>query len=307
MKSMITRQQVKSFLTGPVMSLNTPFLKNGDIDYDSIRTLIDFTIDAGSKTIILTAGDSLCTIITDAEAAEIAKVVVEHTAGRAMVVAADREWATGNEIKFAKYLRKIGCDMLMVLPSDCKSACTIDSLVAHYAAITEHIPVMVVTNFLEFRPLSFSVELIHRLRDEVDGIYAIKDDVDGEFGRRMRLMVHEKWLVLSPGSKRRILAGAIYGCDAYMSTFISFEPKVAQRFWKALSTKDTDAATEIVRNIDMPFWDHLAQSKGSFDAAVHGVLELKGLTKRYRRKPYYSLSDQEMEQLADFLKSKNFL
>ncbi len=40
---------------------------------------------------------------------------------------------------------------------------------------------------------------------------------------------------------------------------------------------------------------------------MHGVLELAGFGKRYRRPPYHSLTDEQMEDLAAFLKKKNFL
>jgi hypothetical protein len=37
------------------------------------------------------------------------------------------------------------------------------------------------------------------------------------------------------------------------------------------------------------------------------MLELTGLGKRYRRAPYYSLSDSQMEKLKEFLKSKPYI
>jgi hypothetical protein len=43
------------------------------------------------------------------------------------------------------------------------------------------------------------------------------------------------------------------------------------------------------------------------DAAVHGMLELTGKADRWRRPPYYSLNDQQMERLADFLKRQGVL
>lgn len=144
---MISREEARHALTGPIMSLNTPFFANGEIDYQSIRQIIDFTIDAGSKTIILTSGDSLYTLLTDAEVAELTKFVVAQTAGRAMVVAADRIWWTGKDVEFAKYAREVGADMVMVLPPDWAGSCTEDTLVAHYAAVAEHMPVMFVTNW----------------------------------------------------------------------------------------------------------------------------------------------------------------
>ncbi|MFH1924530.1 MAG: hypothetical protein ABIP48_32155 [Planctomycetota bacterium] len=57
----------------------------------------------------------------------------------------------------------------------------------------------------------------------------------------------------------------------------------------------------------MPLFDYLIASEGSFDAAVHGIFELAGFAKRYRRPPYHSLTDKQMEDLAEFLKKKNFL
>ncbi len=41
--------------------------------------------------------------------------------------------------------------------------------------------------------------------------------------------------------------------------------------------------------------------KGSFDAGLHGMLEITGLGKRYRRAPYPSLTDEQMGALREFL------
>jgi 4-hydroxy-tetrahydrodipicolinate synthase len=305
---MISREEVRHALTGPIMSLNTPFFANGEIDYQSIRQIIDFTIDAGSKTIILTSGDSLYTLLTDTEVAELTKVVVAQTAGRAMVVAADRIWWTGKDVEFAKYAREVGADMLMVLPPDWASSCTEDTLVAHYAAVAEHMPVMVVTNFLGQRPLAPSLEVLRRLRDEVDGIYAVKDDICGEFGRRLGLLVHDRWAVFASGTKREVLNNVPYGCDGYMSCFILFKPEVAHAFWDAVQANNLPQIRKIIADYDIPMWDELfASFPGSFDAVIHGILELNGLAQRWRRKPYYSLNDREMAELADLLEGKGWL
>ncbi len=65
-------------------------------------------------------------------------------------------------------------------------------------------------------------------------------------------------------------------------------------------------AREIISNYDMPFFDFISSPQGWFDAGIHGALELFGIAKRWRRKPYYSLNDEEMEKLADFLKRRSF-
>jgi len=57
----------------------------------------------------------------------------------------------------------------------------------------------------------------------------------------------------------------------------------------------------------MPLFDYIKGFKGSFDAAMHGILELYGIASRYRRPPYHSLTDAQMEELGGFLKGKGLL
>ncbi len=78
----------KKALTGPIASVSVPFLRDGEIDYDGLRNCVEFIIEAGSGTVLLTHGDSLYSILTDEEIGHISKVVVDQTAGRAMTVVA---------------------------------------------------------------------------------------------------------------------------------------------------------------------------------------------------------------------------
>ena len=49
-------EEAKYHLTGPVMSLQTAFDSNGDIDFQGVRRIIDVSLEGGSRTIMLTAG-----------------------------------------------------------------------------------------------------------------------------------------------------------------------------------------------------------------------------------------------------------
>ena len=296
-----TREAVRHALTGPIMSLSTPFLADGEIDYEGVRRIIDFTIEAGTRTIIMTYGDTLYSILSDEEIAGLTKFVVAHTAGRAMVVAAGGMWWTNKTVEFARYASEAGADILMVLPPDWAVSCTADTFVAHYRAVATEIPVMVVTNVFKQRPMTESLEVIRRLRDNVDGIWAVKDDLCGELGQRLSLLVHDRWAVFVSGTKRCCLDAVPYGCNGYMSVFILFCPAVTQDFWRAVRGEDHAATRKVIMQCDVPFWDFIRNSAGGPDAAVHGILELKGLAGRWRREPYYSLSHTEMEKLAAFL------
>ena len=54
----LTLDRVRAALTGPIASIRTPFSRDGSIDYDGLRRMIDFDLEAGSKVSLLTAGDS---------------------------------------------------------------------------------------------------------------------------------------------------------------------------------------------------------------------------------------------------------
>ena len=274
---MRSTHELQTLLSGPVMSVHTPFLASGEIYFNSLRGLIERGIAAGSTTMLLTYGDSLFSLLTDDEVDEVTRVVTEQTAGRAAVVAADRIWWTGKTVAFARYAREVGADLLMVLPPDWARSYTVDTFVDHYTAVAAEIPVMVVTNVFS-RSTALGLEMLRRLRDEVPDIIAIKDDLVGGFARKMALLLHGHWAIVSGGQKQSHLDLLHYGCDGYLSTFLTFAPQVTQAYWQAIQTEDWTTAAHIIRDYDMPFFDLILDMVGGFDAALHGTYELFGLS-----------------------------
>jgi len=300
------RDEIRELLNCPVASTPTMFNQDGSIDFDGLRNFIDFTIAGGTTTILLTYGDSLYTSLTDEELNEVTRVAVEHTAGRALVVAADRVWATPKEVEFARQVRDMGADVLMVLPPDWAHSCTEDTFVEHYSAVAEEIPVMVVTNLFIQRQ-DVGLRVLERLAGEASNVVAVKDDVCGVFARKMSLAIYDRMAIISGGQKQNHLDILPYGCDGYLSTFIKFRPDVVQAYWQATRSEDWDRVREIIRTQDMPYFDYIMGVQGGFNAGLHGTMELCGVAQRWRRKPYYSLNDEEMEQLAGFLKRQGLL
>ncbi|MBN2308363.1 MAG: dihydrodipicolinate synthase family protein [Candidatus Hydrogenedentes bacterium] len=304
---MKSQEEIRAALTGPVASVRTPFTRDGAIDFAGLRRVIDVAIDGGSKTVLLTNGDSLYSILTDEEVAEVTRVTAEHVGERALVVAADRVWATPAEVAFARFARGVGAHVLMVLCPDWAGSCTMDTLVEHFAAVAAEIPVMLVTNWLEPRSQAFGVGFIEQLRDQVPGVVAIKDDLCGAFARKMGLAAHGSMAIISGGQKQNHLNAMPYGCDGYLSTYVTFCPRIAHAYWDAVSANDLVAAAGVIRDYDIPLFDSIGALPGGFDAGMHGIQELFGIAQRWRRKPYYSLNDAEMEQLAGFFRDKGLL
>ena len=299
---MRSREEIREALSGPVASVRTPFLRGGEIDFDGLRNTVDFNVAAGSRTMLLTAGDSHLLILSRREIADLTRATVEQTAGRAMVVAADGRCDTKTAVEFARFAREAGADVVMSLPSDWAESCTPETLCAHYAAVSEVMPLMVVTNIFAPYGAEFGLRTLELVLERVPNVVAIKDDFCGVFARRMTMLVSERWAVVSGGQKMNHLDIMPYGAHGYLSTFVTFKPEVAHRYWDAIQRKDLCAAAAVIRDYDDPFFRLIMGLAGGFDAAIHGVGELCGIAGRWRRPPHYSLNDAEMEALADALR-----
>mgnify|MGYP000467570707 CR=1 FL=1 len=294
---MVDREKFRHFLSGPIASVGTPFDRDGNIDYKALRNMVEFIIAANSGTILLTYGDSLYSILTDSEIAEVTRVVVEQNAGRKLVVAAGNWW-TGESIRFAGYCKDLGVDMYMPLPPNWAGSCTTETLVTHFTEISRVMPVMVVTAIAP--GVGIPLAAIQTLLEQDNGIVAIKDDIAGGYARRLASMVKGKWIFLSGGRKENHLDAMPYGVDSYLSIYMRFKPEIAHRYWAAIQAANIDEAAAIVNTYDIPFINFVASLGVDFDAVIHGAMELHGVAPRWRRLPYNSLNDEQMEKLKAF-------
>ena len=292
---------IRQSLTGPISSVSTPFDRDGVIDQAALRAGVDFAVtEAKSGTILLTYGDSLYSVLTDEEIAEVTRIVVELNAGRKLVVAAGCWW-TGEAVRFAEYCRSLGADLFMPLPPNWAGSCTEQTLVDHFEQVSRVMPVMLVT---AIGPgVSVPLGAIRTLLQRNTGIVAIKDDICGAYGRRVATLNAGRWAFLSGGRKENHFDQLPYGADAYLSIYMRFKPAVAHRYWAAIKAGDLPAAVAVINKYDIPFMDFCAAQGLHFDAVIHGAMELAGLAKRWRRPPYSSLDDAKMDALKSFLAS----
>ncbi len=296
------RERVQAALAGPIASIRTPFAADGSVDYASLGRIVEFDIAAGASALLITWGDSLFAVLSDAEIATLTQAVVEAAAGRVAVVASTNRWATPQAVEFGVYCREIGADMVQVfLPQWYAGCLSRQTIVDHYLAIAQCVPAM--ANSAEFQRngaaegLAIARELIERAAP----VLAMKADVTGGYDAAMTTLVRDHWTLFAGGQKAFHLELWPYGCRGYLSTFVTFMPEVTRAYWQAIGADDRQLASRIIEQIDRPFFDEILAMPGGFDAALHGITERCGLTGRWRRAPFTSLDDAAVEQLADTL------
>ncbi|HOE95243.1 MAG TPA: dihydrodipicolinate synthase family protein [Candidatus Sumerlaeota bacterium] len=303
----LTLDEARHHLTGPIASVHTPFLRDGELDEASLAAQIGRYLEAGSRTILMTVGNSHYFCLSDDEIARVTRIVCREAAGRAMVVAADRMHATRRAVEFARFAREEGADLVMCMPPDWNNSCTPATLAEHYATVAAEWPVMIVTNLMGPRGDAFGMEALRLSLDLSARIVAIKDDVCGLFAQKMTVHFRERAAIFAGGLKLNHLNIAPYGADGYMSTFIGFCPEITRRYWSCIEAGDMAGAWRITETYETPLFELMSSFPGDWNAGWHGCLELFGIGKRWRRPPYYSLNDEEMERLKDFFVSRRLL
>lgn len=125
----------KPLFSGSIVALITP-MKNGEIDFDALKNLVEFHINAGTHGIVSVGTTGECSTLSIDENVKVIQKTVEFAAGRIPVIAGTGSNATSEAITMTKLLANSGvAGCLSVVPYYNKP--TQDGLYQHYKAIAE--------------------------------------------------------------------------------------------------------------------------------------------------------------------------
>ncbi len=94
----------------------TPFLDNGQVDYDGMRRVLDCMIDQGSTGICILANFSEQFLLSDEEREKLTRLSLEHVAGRVPVIVTISHFATPIAVARARLARDLGAAAVMMMP-----------------------------------------------------------------------------------------------------------------------------------------------------------------------------------------------
>ena len=202
---------VKEALSGPVPSVCPSFLPDNELDWDSMANNVDFLIASGAKTLLITYGDSLLSILSDDETCAFARFVTERARHRAMVIGCGRLWPPKQTLEFAEFCKAYGTDVVIPFVPDWAQHSDAGLLVNYFKAVGKIMPVMALTNI---GTRGIPCEVSEQLQQE-DGIVAIKDDVPLPYGEALGHAIGGRFAFLSGGTAGFFLKEAPYGADGY--------------------------------------------------------------------------------------------
>lgn len=176
-----------AIFTGSGVALVTPFQRDGAVDFDKLRELVDYHCTHGTDAIIICGTTGEASTLTHEEHLECIRVCVEQTAGRLPVVAGTGSNCTETAVYLSKEAEKYGADALLVVTPYYNKA-TQKGLIAHYTTIANAVKLPIIMYNVPSRTgCNILPQTAVTLAKNVENIVAIKE-ASGSISQVAKLM-----------------------------------------------------------------------------------------------------------------------
>jgi 4-hydroxy-tetrahydrodipicolinate synthase len=154
--------------------LPTPFTTAGDVDVDSLKSVVDLIVAAGVDGVTALGVTGEVARLTERERALVVGTVVGQVNGRAKVIVGASADGVRTCVEFSREAKTLGASGVMVSPPRALKLNS-ESVVAHYKALAEAVDIPIVVQ--DYPPISgFAMEasLLARIAREVPSATTIK-------------------------------------------------------------------------------------------------------------------------------------
>jgi len=164
-------------LKGSLVALVTPFYESGEVDYDSLKSLVQWHINEGTNGIVSVGTTGESATLNVIEHLEVIKKTVEYASGEIPIIAGTGANSTQEAIDLTRESQALGADYsLLVTPYYNKP--TQEGLIKHYEKIASEIDI---PQILYNVPTRTACDLIPASVDvlaQIPNIVGIKEAVD---------------------------------------------------------------------------------------------------------------------------------
>jgi len=235
-------------IVGSIVALVTPMHEDGSVDYDALRSLIDWHIAEGTDCIgvVGTTGES--PTVSVEEHCEIIRVSVEQAKGRVPIMAGAGANSTREAIELSKYAHEVGADLtLQVVPYYNKP--TQEGIYRHFKAVAEAVDIPVVLYNVPGRTVAdMQHDTVLRLA-QVPGIVGVKE-ATGDIDRAAWLIKEApKGFSIYSGDDPTAVALMLLGGHGNVSVTANVAPRAMHELCMAALAGDARRAAEIHRRL----------------------------------------------------------
>ena len=275
----------------------TPFTREGDIDEEGYRGVVDLVIEAGCHGVISAGSTGQFFLMTNEERMRVFSIAVDQAAGRVPVLAGTSATRTEDVVGLTQYAAEIGCDGAMVLPPiyigiDERETVEFFSRIAGESGL----PIMLYNS-----PLAVMTELPARLVERlanIDNVVAIKDSSQDmqQMSDLIRLCGDE--IRIFTGAEDWLLATVAMGAVGAVAMVPQVVGSMAVELYEAAAGGDLPRAKELHKKIARVY-DLF--KVGSGYVVIKEAMNMLGKPGGYSRPPMLPLTDEQRSRVREIL------
>ena len=289
---------------GVFTAIITPFRKNGEVDEEAFKKLIDFQIENKIDGIVPCGTTGESPTLSHEEHEKVIEICVRHVNGRVPVIAGAGSNSTAEAISLTKHAKEIGADaVLQVNPYYNKP--TQKGLYLHFKAIADAVGIPVIVYNIKGRTaVNVETPTLVRLMNDCENIVAVKE-ASGDLNQMKDVIAQRKngFSVLS-GDDNMTFSLIKEGGNGVISVASNLVPgRIVAMVHAALDGKMMEAE-KLDKNLAELFKACFIETN---PIPIKTALAMKGMCHEVFRLPMCTMEDANKKKLRKVLEEMKIL
>lgn len=288
-----------SIFKGSGVALITPFKANGEIDYETLKKLIEFQIENGTDSIIICGTTGESSTLSDLEHLKCIEACVEYVGKRIPVIAGTGSNSTKTAIMLSKEAESFGVDgLLCVTPYYNKT--NQEGLKKYYENIANNVNIPIIMYNVKSRTgVNINPETAIDICKNNKNIVAIKE-ASGDISQVATLLASNTNLEVYSGNDDQVVPILSLGGIGVISVIANIFPQETHDMVMNYLNGNVEKSREIQLNML-----HLCKALFSDvnPIPVKKAVEILGMANGYLREPLIELSEDKTKILTKEIKN----
>lgn len=309
---------IKKKINGPIFSIILPFLKNGNIDYISLKKYINFLYRRGAKVFYLMVYNSRFSLLDEKEIIRLnlfcIKVIKKLNKNNLVICAEPYHCSTRKSVFFTNLFHKKGADIVSLIFGE--KYYSSSQVYKHFKYIHENtkgyllLHQQVLENGIDAKkPFCFySIELLNKICSLRKFVAMKEDSKSDKLTKSICKKLKKKIIIITSGNgKKQWLKASKYGCQSWLSGISNLDPKIAIDFYLNYKKKNKVYLKNYFKYLENPFFNLI--KKYGWHLTIKGFLQAYGHFDRFERSPLFEIDKTKykvIEKISQkfYLKSK---
>ena len=287
--------------TGSHPLIVTPMAEDGSVDEESLRNLIEFTLNEGAQGLITLGSTGEFFSLTNDERRHVIRVVTSQVRGRVPVGVGAADTGPAMAADMGEYSRSVGADYLLIPPPYYAPVMmnTDEGVFEFFSIIAARtsIPIMVYDGG---SGLEVPLNTLRRLAQETNTIRSVKLNM---FAPTKIRPLQEAGYDVFGGTELTTFLNLRHGANGFTIATAGVMPRESSDLHAASERGDWNAARKLFYDQLLPIMTIIVSAMPQYIASCKHLLHAKGVIKTVNvRNPLRPLDPIKIEELAESAK-----